>query len=101
VSISSTYYSGLLRQYYCDKKLQSQNVTREKLLEALLYKKFEHKMLMKLTPGLRIRDLDKLNLRMPEKYCLLQKMVKSDSKTIISNALPSLSLNPHDTLLID
>jgi hypothetical protein len=55
VSISSTYYSGLLRQYYCDKKLQSQNVTREKLLEALLYKKFEHKMLMKLTPGKALR----------------------------------------------
>jgi hypothetical protein len=40
----------LLRQYFCAKKLQSQNVTREKLLEALLGKRFEHRMLMKLTP---------------------------------------------------
>jgi len=31
---------------------QSQNVTREKLREALSYKKCSHKMLMKLTPGL-------------------------------------------------
>jgi len=37
VSISSTYSAQLLRQYFCAKKLQSQNVTKEKLLEALLY----------------------------------------------------------------
>jgi len=39
-----------LHWYFCSKKLQSQNVTREKLFKALLYKKFTRKMLMKLTP---------------------------------------------------
>jgi len=38
-------------QYFSTKKLQSQNVTREKLCKALLYKKFARKMLMKLTKG--------------------------------------------------
>jgi hypothetical protein len=36
---------------FCAKKLQSQNVTREKLRQLLLYKKSSHKMLMKLTTG--------------------------------------------------
>jgi len=49
-SISSTFYTLLLRQYFCTKRLQSQNVTREKLREALLYKKLARKMLMKLIP---------------------------------------------------
>ncbi len=49
MSISSTYYVWLLRWYFCVKKLQSQNITREKLGKALLYKKLTHKMLMKLT----------------------------------------------------
>jgi hypothetical protein len=39
----------LLHQQFCAKKLQSQNITREKLLKALLYKKFARKILMKLT----------------------------------------------------
>jgi len=51
VSISSTFYAHLLRQYFCANILQSQNVTREKLHKALLYKKFVSKMLMKLTQG--------------------------------------------------
>jgi len=51
MSISSTFYSSLLRQYFCTKKYQSQIVIWEKLLEALLYKKFTCKMLMKLTQG--------------------------------------------------
>jgi hypothetical protein len=42
----------LLRPYSCAKKLQSQNVTREKLRKRLLYEKGDWKMLMKLTPGL-------------------------------------------------
>jgi len=49
-SISSTFYSRLLWQYFWAKKLQSQNVTREKLCKALLYKIFLCKMLMKLAP---------------------------------------------------
>jgi len=51
VSISSTFYAQLLQQYFCAKKLQSQNVTKEKLREALSYEKFAHKMFVKLTPG--------------------------------------------------
>jgi len=39
---------------FCAKKLQSQNLTREKLHKVLLYKKRTHKMLMKLTPGLNL-----------------------------------------------
>ena len=38
VSISSTFYTCLLHQYFCAKKSQSQNVTREKLRKALSYK---------------------------------------------------------------
>jgi len=36
---------------FVPKKLQSQNVTREKLLKALSSEKFEWKLLMKLTDG--------------------------------------------------
>jgi len=39
---------------FCAKKLQSQNITREKLCEELLYKKIERKMLVKLTPSLTL-----------------------------------------------
>jgi len=42
----------LLHQYFFAKKLQSQTVTREKLPKALLYKKIEPKIWMKLTPFL-------------------------------------------------
>jgi len=49
VSISSTFYKQLLRQYSFAKKLQNQTVIREKLLKALLREKGAHKMLMKLT----------------------------------------------------
>jgi len=54
VSISSTFNARLLRQYFCAKKLQSQNVTREKLHEAILYKKFARKMLMKLPTAFEV-----------------------------------------------
>jgi len=47
VSLSSTFYVHLLRTYFCAKEIQSQNVTREKLLKALSYEKFAHKMMMK------------------------------------------------------
>jgi len=39
-----------LHQYSFAKKLQSQNVSREKLHKALMYEKGESKMFMKLTP---------------------------------------------------
>jgi len=51
VSISSTFYAHLFCQYFFAKKLQSQNVTSEKLLKAFSYEKFEQTMLMKLTIG--------------------------------------------------
>jgi len=57
VSISSTFYEQLLCQYICSKKLQIQNVTREKLRKALSYENFSRKMLMKLNLG---NDLIKL-----------------------------------------
>jgi len=46
-----TFAPIFLRQYFCAKKLQSHNLTREKLHEALSYKIVTRKMLMKLTPG--------------------------------------------------
>jgi len=49
-----------LRQFSCDKILQSQTVTREKLQKTLLYKKGLQKMLIKLTPG-GLRNLRVLN----------------------------------------
>jgi len=49
MSISSTFFAHLLRQYFCAKKLQSKNVTRKKLHKAFLYKKRACEMLMKLT----------------------------------------------------
>ncbi len=44
------FYVHFLSQYFSDKKLQIQKVTREKLCKALLSKKIVHKMLMKLIP---------------------------------------------------
>jgi len=40
----------LFCQYFLAKKLQSQNITREKLRKAFLYEKRVRKMLMKSTP---------------------------------------------------
>jgi hypothetical protein len=48
-SISSTFYEQLLRKNFCAQKLHSQNVTREKLLKRLSYKRGAHKTLVKLT----------------------------------------------------
>jgi len=56
VSITSTFYASVFRtkvlflpKSFC----HSQNVTREKLLNLLLYEKCVHKILMKLTTELR------------------------------------------------
>jgi len=46
--VSISFYA---RQFFCIKKLQSQNVTREKLCKELLYKKRVIKMLVKLATG--------------------------------------------------
>ena len=51
VSILSTFYAHFFCQYFGAKKLQSQNVTREKMHNLLLYEKHARKMLMKLTPA--------------------------------------------------
>jgi len=56
VSISSTFYTQLLRRYSFAKKLQSQAVMIEKMRKAILYEKGVSKMLMKLTQAaLKIR----------------------------------------------
>jgi len=39
-----------MRQYFNAKKLESQNVTREKLSKAILYRKGWSKMMVKFTP---------------------------------------------------
>ncbi len=51
LSISSTFYTQILRWYFGTKKSWSQIISREKLREALLYENFARKMLMKLTFG--------------------------------------------------
>ncbi len=58
LSISSTFYEQLLRQYSSAKKLQSQIVTREKLRETLSNKKGTLIMLMKLTPIVTIYEYE-------------------------------------------
>jgi hypothetical protein len=50
VSSSSTFYKQLLCWYSCAKKLQSQNVTKEKLLKTFVYEKGPSKMMTKLIP---------------------------------------------------
>jgi len=55
VSISSTFYMRLFCQYFGAKKLQSWTyVIREKVFNLLSFEKRAHKMLMKLTPGVRV-----------------------------------------------
>ncbi len=53
-------------------KLTKQNVAREKLLEALLYKKFAGKMLMKLTTGLLGREQPEIAARKSVRYIAAQ-----------------------------
>ncbi len=48
------HFTRFLHQYFCDKKLQSQNVTREKLRKSLSHKKFGSNMLMKLTQAITL-----------------------------------------------
>jgi len=69
--ISSTIYAHVfctkVLSYFC----QSQNVTREKLPKALLYKKkLACKMLMKLTPTFSNNDISRIQscLRFPSYY---------------------------------
>ncbi len=50
LTISPTFYTQFLCQYFCSKKLQSQSVNWEKLQKSFLYKKSACKMLVKLTP---------------------------------------------------
>jgi len=69
VSISSTLYLSLLHQYFCVKKLQSQNVTKEKLHKELLFEKFARKMLMKLNPRETLFSLENF----PNKMSLTEK----------------------------
>jgi len=57
VSILSTFYKQLLRQYSFIKKFQTQNIVREKLQKALSYEKGACKMLMKLCPGVNFINI--------------------------------------------
>jgi len=56
VSISPTFYARFFANIFAQKKLQSQNVTREKLHKALSYKKHACKMLMKLATGVNFTN---------------------------------------------
>jgi len=56
-SISLAFYEQLLCRYSLAKKFQSQNVSRGKLRKLLLYKKVFSKMLMKLTPDYRLKQI--------------------------------------------
>ena len=52
VSISSTFYEQLLRQYPCAKNLQSQTASTKVFWRKIIGAKAARKMLMKLTPTL-------------------------------------------------
>ncbi len=60
VSMSPTFYPLFFVQYFCATKLQSQNVTIEKLRKALSYKKFSCKMLIKLTQGVNLINISQV-----------------------------------------
>ena len=63
VSISSTFYEQLLRQYPCAENLQSQTASTKILWRKIIGAKAAHKMLMKLTPGWRgVRSRTALDL---------------------------------------
>ena len=49
--ISTTFYEYIFCQYSFAKKIQTQSVSRDKLLKTLLYEKAHYKMLLKLTLG--------------------------------------------------
>ncbi len=53
-SISPTFYENLLLWFPCAKKLQSQNVNREKVRKTLVWGKAACKMLVKLKPGAQL-----------------------------------------------
>jgi hypothetical protein len=55
LSISSTFYARILRQYFCAKKFQIQNTAFSE--PKISYKKCAHKMQMKLTPELALKKL--------------------------------------------
>ncbi len=55
--VSISFYAFLLCQYFCAKKIHSQNITREKLREALWYKKFLGKMFMMFSPGVNFTNI--------------------------------------------
>jgi len=44
------FYARLCADIFAPKNYKAENVSREKLLNSLLYEKRPHKMLMKLTP---------------------------------------------------
>ena len=56
-SISPTFYEQLLCQFPYAKKVQTLNVSTEKLLKRLLYEKDARKMLVKLTPCLQLQNV--------------------------------------------
>ncbi len=58
MSISSKFYARVFRA----KVLFPKNVTREKLLKRVLYKKCACKMLMKLTPEFNVTHLDAISV---------------------------------------
>jgi len=51
VNFINILFAPFLPIFFCQKKLKSQNVTREKLSKVLSYEKCAGKMLMKLTKG--------------------------------------------------
>jgi len=85
INIVCTPFSTI---FFC-KKLQSQNVIREKLLKAFSYEKFEQTMLMKLTIGFTniFLNLPILQLRADFDAITYKKLIKNVGKLALSFSL--------------
>jgi len=64
--------------FFCQKKIQSQTVIREKLSKALLYNQSECKILLKLTPDKKFLNVETLSVLRSfyPKYAAIQSIIK-------------------------
>ncbi len=75
-SISPTYYVQLLRRYFCAKKVQTLNLSAEKLHAKLSYEISARKMLVKLTTGRWINTSLMVSVRKaPQNYWTIQNLM--------------------------
>jgi hypothetical protein len=86
VSISSTLYAQIFRTKVLLAAflyLRSVFVTKEKLLKALSYEKFAHKMLMKLTPVINKCQAKERGIAEHQKYTAV--IAQNHNQTVSAN----------------